>query len=110
MSTIYLVQGDTGPQIKLTVTREDTGYPVNISGGSSLLKVRKKGASAILFTLTSLNVGDDLQNGVCVFSLSGGQLATISAGNYEGELEITLSDSTVETVYEELSIVIREDF
>lgn len=110
MSTIYLVQGDTGPQIKLTVTREDTGYPVDVSGGSALLKVRKKGSSTLAFTLTSQDVGDNFENGVCLFSLSGGQLATIDAGNYQGELEITLSDATVETVYEEVDIVIREDF
>lgn len=110
MTTIYLVQGDTGPQIKLTVTREDTGYPIDVSGGSALLKVRKRGESTLEFTLTAQNVGDDLENGVLVFSLSGGQLATIAAGNYDGEVEITLSDSTVETVYEKLDIVIREDF
>lgn len=110
MTTIYLVQGDTGPQIQINVTREDTGTAVDVSGGSAALKVRKKGASALAFTLTASDVGDNLQDGILYFSLDGGQLATIAAGSYEGELELTLGDSTVETVYEKVDIVIREDF
>ena len=110
MSTIYLVQGDTGPQIFITVTREDTGVAVDVSSGTARLKVRKKGTDTVLFTLVASDVGDNLENGNLYFSLDGGQLATISAGNYEGELELTLADSTVETVYERVDIVIREDF
>ena len=110
MTTIYLVQDDTGPQIKITVTREDTGTAINVSGGSAKLKVRKKGSSTVSFTLTAGNVGSNLQDGVLLFSLDGNQLASIAAGNYEGEVELTLSDSSVETVYERVDIVIREDF
>lgn len=110
MSTIYLVQGDTGPQIYISVTREDTGAAVDVSSGTARLKVRKKGADTVLFTLVASDVGDNLENGNLYFSLDGGQLATIAAGNYEGELELTLADSTVETVYERVDIVIREDF
>jgi len=110
VSTIYLVQGDTGPQIFITVTREDTGVAVDVSSGTARLKVRKKGTDTVLFTLVASDVGDNLENGNLYFSLDGGQLATIAAGNYEGELELTLADSTVETVYERVDIVIREDF
>lgn len=110
MTTIYLVQDDTGPQIFLSITREDTGVAVDVSGGTARLKVRKKGASSLAFTLTAADIGDNLENGKLYFSVDGGQLAAIAAGNYEGEVELTLSDSTVETVYERLDIVIREDF
>lgn len=110
MSTIYLVQGDTGPQIFITVTREDTGLAVDVSSGTARLKVRKKGTDTVLFTLVASDVGSNLEEGKLYFSLDGGQLATIAAGNYEGELELTLADSTVETVYERVDIVIREDF
>jgi hypothetical protein len=110
VTTIYLVQGDTGPQIKINITREDTGTAVDAGGGSAKLKVRKKGTDTVSFTLTASDIGDNLLNGVLIFSLDGGQLATIAAGNYEGEVEITLSDGTVETVFERVDIVIREDF
>ena len=110
MSTIYLVQGDTGPQIFITVTREDTGTAVDVSGGTARLKVRKKGSSTLDFTLTATDIGDNLEEGKLYFSLDGGQLATIASGNYEGEVELTLGDGIVETVYERVDIVIREDF
>ena len=107
MTTIYLVQGDTGPQIKINVKREDTDAAIDVSGGSAKLKVRKQGASALAFTLTATDVGQNLQEGTLIFSLSGDELATIDAGNYEGEVELTLSDSSVETVYDPIPIVIR---
>jgi len=110
VTTIYLVQGDTGPQIKVAVTRDDTGVAVNVSGGSASLKVRKKGSETVAFTLSASDIGDNLQDGLLYFSLDGGQLATIAAGNYEGEVELTLSDATVETIFEKIDIVIREDF
>jgi len=110
VTTIYLVQGDTGPQINITVTREDTGDAVNIAGGSASLKVRRKGTDAIAFTLTAADIGSNLEEGNLYFSLDGGQLATIASGNYEGEVELTLGDGIVETVYERVDIVIREDF
>lgn len=110
MTTIYLVQGDTGPQIFITVTREDTGAAVDVSGGSARLKVRKKGSTTLSFTLTAANAGSNLQEGKLYFSLDGGQLATIASGNYEGEVELTFSDGIIETVYERIGIEIREDF
>lgn len=110
MSTIYLVQGDTGPQIYITVTREDTGDAIDLSGGSAKLKVRKKGETSLAFTLNASDVGDHLLEGKLYFSLSGGQLETIAAGSYEGEIELTFSDTSVETIYEPVDIKIREDF
>ena len=110
MTTIYLVQDDTGPQIYISVKREDTGEAVDVSGGSARLKVRKKGLDTLSFTLTAADVGDNFENGNLYFSLDGGQLATIAAGNYEGEVEMTMGDGIIETVYERVDIVIREDF
>ncbi len=110
MTTIYLVQGDTGPQIKIQVTRDSTGAAVDVSGGTARLKVRKKGTETILFTLTASDIGDNLENGVLYFSLDGGQISTITPGTYEAELELTFSDDTIETVYEKVDIVVREDF
>lgn len=110
MTTIYLVQGDTGPQVYIKVTRDGTGAAVDVSGGTGRLKVRKTGTETILFTLTAADIGSNLAEGKLYFSLDGGQLATISAGSYEAEVEITLADSTVETVYDKVDIVIREDF
>lgn len=110
MSTIYLVQGDTGPQIQINITRDGTGNAVDVSSGSARLKVRRKGAETLAFTLTASDVGDNLENGLLYFGLDGGQISDITPGNYEGEIELTLGDSSIETVYEKVDIVIREDF
>jgi hypothetical protein len=110
VTTIYLVQGDTGPQIYIKVTRDDTGLPIDVSGGSASFLVRKKGHTTVLFTLAAANIGSNLAEGNLYFSLDGGQLATIAGGNYEGEVQLTLGDGTIETVFERVSIVIREDF
>jgi len=109
MSTINLVQGDTGPQIKVTVTREDTGAVVDMSGGTVRLKVRKRGASALSFTLTALDTGTNLENGIALFVFNTGDL-DVDPGNYQGEIEITFEDATVETIYETLDFFVREDF
>lgn len=110
MSIIYLVQGDTGPQVKITVTRESTGSAIDVSGGSAALKVRKKGSETVVFTLAASTVENDLAQGILIFVPNSSELATIAAGNYEAEVEITLSDGTVETIYETIPVVIREDF
>lgn len=109
MSTINLVQGDTGPQIKITCTREDSGETIDMSGGTVRLKVRKRGASTLAFTLTALDVGTNLADGIAIFAFGENDL-DVAPGYYEGEIEITLSDSTVETVYETLEFFVREDF
>jgi len=109
MSTINLVQGDTGPQIKVTVTREGTGEAVDLRGATVRLKVRKRGASSLAFTLLNINVSDTLQDGVAIFAFAEGDL-DVDPGNYQGEIEITFEDSTVETIYETLDFFVREDF
>ena len=54
MSTIYtLVKKDTAPQIKATLTREDDGTLIDFENGSCALKFRKKGTTAVLFTLAA---------------------------------------------------------
>ena len=56
----------------------------------------------MLFTLAASDVGDNFKEGVAVFSFSGTQLA-IAEGYYEGEISITYSSGSVETIFEILS-------
>ena len=105
----YLVQGDTGPQIKVTVTRDETGEVVDMSGGTVRLKIRKKNVPTVILTLTATDVGTNLEDGIAIFVFGDGDL-DIDPGNYEGEIEITFDDSTVETIYELIEFFVREDF
>lgn len=105
----YLVQGDTGPQIKVTVTRDETGELVDMTGATVYLKLRKKPSNVVLLTLTATNVGTNLAEGVAIFVFSDGDL-DIEPGNYDGEVEINFGDGTRETIYETLDFFVREDF
>jgi hypothetical protein len=110
MSKIYLVQGDSGPQMKATLTRDDTGSVIDITGATVTLKVRPVGSETVSFTTNSItSASSDLQNGIAIFAFSSSNLS-VSAGNYEGEIEVTFASGDIETVYETIQIVVREDF
>lgn len=110
MTTYYLVQGDDAPQIKVTLTRDNTGDIIDVSDATVRLKFRKKGTSTVLTTLTSVAYAEDKIQGIAVFNWGATDL-DIPAGNYEGEIEILFDiDSVTETIYETLDFVVREDF
>ena len=105
---IYLVQGDTKPQIKVTLTRDD-GTAQNLSGATISLHFRPALSTTVNFSLTGSFTGVDATKGEVVFNFSGSQL-NISEGDYEGEVEVVYADSTRETVFEIIQFVLREDF
>ncbi len=107
MASILLVKDDTSPQIQVTVTREDTGLAVNLSAATTRLKFRAAETTTVLATLTGAE--GDLANGLVVFTFGSGDLDQ-AAGEYEGEVEVTFADSSVETVYEVINFTLRADF
>jgi len=110
VTTYYLVQGDDAPQIRVVLTRDNTGLAIDVSSATVVLKFRKKGTGTVLSTLTSIAPSEEKPDGVAIFNWGASDL-DIPAGNYEGEIEIhfTLEDVT-ETIYEMLDFVVREDF
>lgn len=104
-----LVKDDTGVSIQATLTRANDGSVIDCSDGTVRLKVRAKGTTETLFTSTAGNAGTNLANGIAIFGFAAGDLDR-SEGYYEGEIEITFSDTTVETVFETLEFYIRADF
>ena len=106
----YLVKNDDGPQVRVTLTRENDGLAIDVSNASVVLKFRKKGTSTVLSTLQSIAPSEERPEGIAIFNWGPTDL-DISAGDYEGEIEITFtSEGIVETVYETLDFVVREDF
>ncbi len=105
---IKLVQNDTRPVIVCTLTDEVTGDAITVTGATPRLKMRAVGSTTLQATLTG--VVTDGVNGVVAFypALTPEMLDT--AGDFEGEIEITFSDGGVQTVYEKLKFKIREDF
>ena len=104
-----LVKSDQAPQIRAVLKREDDNAVVDFENGSCALKFRKKGSTALLFTLAASDVGDNFKDGIAIFSFSGTQLA-IDEGYYEGELSVTYSSGSIETVFKVLDFFLRDDF
>jgi hypothetical protein len=125
---IKIVQGDTRPQIKCVVTDEATGEILDLSGSTVRMKFRSVGASTILFSVTGVLLsGIEDINGVVTQNLtgqtygvvgSGGRVAfQFAAGNldidpgvYEGEIEVTFSDASIQTVYTPIKFQLRKQF
>lgn len=127
MSTdkIKLVQGDTAPQIRVIIRDDDTKKEVNINGASVVLKFRATGDTTLITTLYgSLLPGLEKTDGTLsldgVYAQPGygGRVAFIptlemtnnDAGSYEGELEVTFADGTIQTIYAPLKFQLREQF
>ena len=72
-------------------------------------EVQGQGDTTILFTLAAVDTGTNLLNGIAVFSFSGTQL-DLSEGYYAGEIEVTYSGGSTETVFKVLNFYIRADF
>lgn len=127
MSTtkIKLVQGDTRPQIKVVISDDTTGELVNVNGATILLKYRAAGSDTVLATMTGIALpGQELDDGTINTTSPydqagvGGRVAfQLSAdatsqdpGQYEGEIEITFGDGTIQTVYAPLKFTLRAQF
>lgn len=122
--TIKLVSGDTRPQIVVDLKDQD-GNAINISGGTVRMYFRKAGETNLLQTIVgTLLTGFRNEDGTLItdapynvagaggrasFSWPAGSL-NVDAGSYEGEVEITFPDATIQTVYEKLKFKVRADF
>ena len=105
---IYLVQGDVSrPQVQATITDENTGAVVDITGATPVMKFRMVGSTTLQATLTGIVT--DGPNGVCVFEMTSTALSG-DPGNYEGEIQITFSNGSIQSVYDPLRFRMREDF
>lgn len=105
---IKLVSGDTRPQVQTTITDENTGLPVDITGATCHLKFRAVGDTTLLANL--IGTVTDGPNGVVVFAW-GATTLDVPAGDYEGEIEVVFgSGGGTQTVYDPLKFKVRDDF
>lgn len=118
--TIYLVQGDTLPQLKITIRDQNTAAPgqtldpeeqttwakVNLTGATVRMKVREVGGTTIKDTL----IGNltDAANGEVVFLFDSDTLDT--SGTFEAEIEYTATNGSIQTVYDLIKLQVREQF
>lgn len=120
---IKLVANDSQPAVLVSMTDHDSGLPIDVSAATTVLKFRADGKTTLIATLTGTKlVGLRNPDGTIDSSNAtvgaggrvsfawGSALAGLSAGQYEGEIQITYADTTVQTPYEILKFTVREDF
>lgn len=122
---IKLVQGDSRPQLVLSLTDDTTGSPIDVSTATVRMRFRAAGSTTILDTLTATKIaGVVLADGTISTASpyntpgAGGRVViswgstTLNQdpGDYEGEIEITFADTTVQTVYDVVKFKLRSQF
>jgi len=119
--TINLVQGDTKPELNFTIRDSATAVSgktldendsstweiINLTNHVIKLKFKALNSSTVLFT-ESLGV-ISAAGGTCSMIWPADSL-DVSAGIYEGELELTDNNGKVQTVYDKLKFKVREQF
>jgi len=103
------VQGDTGPQIRVTLTNDDDGAAVDLTSATVTLHFREAGAESVLFSRAFFVNPDTASEGIAVLQWSVGDL-DVAAGTYEGEIEVLKDNGHRETLYDKLKFKVREDF
>lgn len=124
---IKLVQGDTGPQLVLSLTDRATLAPIDLSGAGTSIKLhfREMGSDTIKESIPCFPIAGytDPDTGVTTSAApydvagKGGRMAMNwtatalnDAGEFEGEVEITFSDGVIQTVYDTLRFTVREQY
>jgi hypothetical protein len=121
---IKLVRGDT-PQVTFALQDVQEGLPLNLVGATVRMYFRREGTVLPPLTLTgNLLSGREKDDGTIdttspynvvgrggrvAFRFGAGDLLG-DPGYYEGEIEITFADGTVQTVYEVARFVMRQQF
>lgn len=105
---IYLVRGDTAPQLKLTLS--DALQPtevLDLTGATVFMHIRAVNSSVLSLTKTATIL--DPTTGVAYINWVVGDLQ-MAAGNYEAEIEVYYSATGIrQTVYDFISLVVRGD-
>jgi hypothetical protein len=121
---IKLVQGDTRPQIVVSL-KNQLGSAIPCQGAVVKLYFRAEDSDTVLQTITGtllpgfLNEDGSINDaspynvvgagGRVSFNWPAGAL-NVDAGNYQGEIEINFADGTIQTVYDILKFKLRADF
>jgi hypothetical protein len=104
---IKLVQGDTRPQVKVFLTDDVTGGPINLSGANVVMAFRAVGAATSKETLTA--VVTNAPAGEAVFTWQAQTLSDV--GDFEGEIKVEFGGGNgTQTVFTPLKFSVRAKF
>lgn len=125
MARVKLVQNDTSPSLIFTL-RNLQGVPINLAGASAVMHFRAVGADTVKETLDCQPIpGLEIDDGAGGFDVStdspydvpgaGGRLqmdwglnTLDTAGEFEGEVEVTFPSGRNQTVYNLFTFTVRE--
>ncbi|WP_313619556.1 hypothetical protein [Achromobacter sp.] len=124
---IRLVQGDTAPQLQLSLTDQRTRQAIDLStpGTTARMLFREVGADAVKDTMPCFPIAGyvDPESGEVDFrppydvAGRGGRLAMDwsetaldTAGEFEGEVEVIFPDGRIQTAFAILKFQVREQF
>jgi hypothetical protein len=106
---IKIVQGDTGPQIRCSLTDASTGEPIDLTGAQAFMHVRQVGEEALAFSLPLYINPEFASTGQAIAIFRPGDWDR-EAGEYEAELEVVNpSTGFRQTVFELMRFKLRED-
>ena len=94
---IKLVQGDTRPAIVCSITDEITGLPLNLTGAVVVMRFRASGATELTATVLGA-ITNEVGGVVAFYPASAPEMLQGAPGDYEGEIEITFSDSQIQSI------------
>lgn len=103
--TVDMVKNDTLPSIVFTIVNPTTGDPVDLTGATCRLRIRKKDVGTLKTTLVCAAV--DLPEGQVSTNFPSGTFD--EAGIYEAEMEITFISGGVQTVFDMIKFNVREE-
>lgn len=106
---IKLVKDDTRPALVCNITDSTTGSVIVLTGATVRLYFRAVGSSTLQATVLG-SVTNGAAGEVTFYPASAPAMLQGSAGDYEGEIEITFSDGQIQTVYDVLKFKVRDDF
>jgi len=120
--TIHLVAGDDKPELNFVLRDSNTAAsgvnldpddsttwaPIDISDPTIVVKFRKLGTTATLDTMTCVKVAP-YTDGACFMQWNATTL-DVTAGIYEGEIELTYTNGRVMTLFDLLKFKVRGEF
>lgn len=124
MSQINLVQGDTKPSVYVVIDDPQTREPLDLTGATAQMHFRAVGSTTLKATvagtlLTGFVEADGSVTTTSPYNVAGaggrirfdwGATDLDTAGYFEGEIEITFSDASVQTTFETLRFFVRDEF
>jgi hypothetical protein len=113
---VSLVKGDTVANLKVSLVREDNGTVFGMTEATVVkLYIRKKGSTTVIATIQKSAPLSTEDQGVLIFKLGEPGVfldgnSNVTSGYYEGEVEITFTDNTTQTIFETVPFRVRDQF